>query len=254
MSRARCTLASQICVHSAGLMALALGPVSCQGGQTGGETITPTPASGYECEDRLQPSSMEDSTPFGVSVGALLAPLLGTHRETLLWRAEAPGVLLGPESGESTIEVTLATQGGSVSWVRSVPEGAAAEAAGGVASGCAADRVQAEVWVHLSSARGALAEEFAGTLIIVSRSNASLSQALPFDDLRGSLVVTGPGDSRPSALRVSSSWDELGFRGALVGEFPAPDRGSGERTGRVDVSLPSSTGLIAEWPPQSNAP
>jgi hypothetical protein len=250
MSRARLTFASQICVRAAGLMALALGALACQGGQTGGENNTVTPTGGYECDDHLQPLTLDDSTPFGVSVAALLEPLLGTHRETLLWRTESASVMVGPESGESTIELTLMAQGGNVFWVRSVPKGAAANAASGVGSGCAADRVQAEVSVHLSTALGALDEDFSGTLIIVSRSNASLSYALPFADLRGSLVVTEPGGSRPSVLRVSSSWAELGFRGALVAEFPAPARGGMERAGGVNVPLSSSTGFIALWPPE----
>jgi hypothetical protein len=188
--------------------------------------------------------SLDTVTPLGVSAARVLEPVLGAHSSPLLWSANTAPVTVGPEQGQSQIDLALSYDAGSVAWVHFAPATSNESGAASTLLGCPPDRLQVEVSVRLSTSGGALDERYTATLSAETVDGVAFSQRLPLASLVGALVVTTPEGIQASTLVVNAAWDVLGFHGTLLGEVT---------TQRTDPSGSGSVGYgllpYAEWPP-----
>jgi hypothetical protein len=199
------------------------------GGQTGGEILDgpeapaqPTPGEGTPangaCKEPAVKLNLSDVSPAGFSGEDVLAGTLGSHLAPLHWSTAPSIATFGPEQGESTVEMVIEYRGGEVRFYKTkVPpsSGATAGVGGTSAEGCQTDHVEVDVTVRLTTAGGALAEEFNATLTATTPARAQLSRDLPFAALRGSFFVSLPPTFRALSLKVDASFESDRFSGSL---------------------------------------
>jgi hypothetical protein len=224
----------------------------CHGGQTGGEANDPIPAAGGQCEDALRELGLDELSPYGESPAELLAPVLGVSASRLFWSADTAPVSVGPERGESNIELTIEYQGGRIVWRDREPKNSAGtETTLPAAFPSCSDRLEVDVVAHLATAGGALDETIVVTLQMNSSLRVGFSHSLLLDELSGSLNVSAPADVSANKLSVYADWDEVGFHGALSGEVTIT-RSDGAEPNRGSVGAMSIP--FATWPPPSSPP
>jgi hypothetical protein len=165
----------------------------------------------------------------------------------LLWSDNTDPVTVGPERGESEVELSIEYQGGRVIWRDSEPKSATGTGETALtALPVCTDRLEVDVIAHLATAGGALDESFSLTLHSSSAGRVSLSHALQVADLLGSLTVSAPAEVSAPRLFVYAHWDETGFHGSLEGEVAT------KRTDERNASSSSSSPILiryAVWPP-----
>jgi hypothetical protein len=220
--------------------------LACEGGQTGGEyqgTVTDS-----ACGQTIRELALDDAGPLGFSGADVLAGVLGTHGSPLFWNADTTPVAIGPEQGESSIEISIehsGSSGGGVRYVDLEPSRADAVPSGATAAPSCEDRLELPVFVRLSTGGGALAEQFAATLVASSADSAALSYVLVAEDVSGSFAVSAPAPASAATVFVDVKWDEQGFRGTLSGQLVEERRETASSSARLII--------YAAWPePRAN--
>jgi len=241
------------------LALLASGPAcaflltGCMGGQTGGEFdgdgegpphVPGEPAGHGGCVDTKTAVALFDSARLGFSAADVLEYTARTHASSLAWSTPSiVPVRFGPETGVSSIEMTIEHAGGEARFVESEP---APPPEGGTSSGaavvCGPDRLEIDVAVRLTSGGGALSEAFAGVLVASVPGRAELSHDFPIDRLSGSFFVELPASYSAPKLHVNALLEPRSFRGNIWGVVEQRV-GSGS-----DGSVGATHVIYAAWP------
>jgi hypothetical protein len=201
------------------------------------------------CGQTLRELALDDAGPLGFSGADVLAGVVGTHTAPLFWNADTTPLAVGPEQGESSIEISIEhseSAGGGVRYVDLEPTRVDAVPHGATAAPLCEDRLEIPVFVSLSTGGGALAERFAATLVASSADSAALSYVLVAEDVSGSFAVSAPAPSSAPTVFVDVRWDDRGFRGTLSGQLVEESRGRASASARLII--------YAAWPePRTNA-
>lgn len=221
----------------------------CLGGQTGGEingeggTGAPRPPAGpvqEDCTDERTVVALADASRLGFSGADVLALALGTHRAALHWSPPPHVVPFGPELGESAIEMSIEYHDGAVRLVKTKMSSAAGQEV--PALGCQPDRLEVDVVVRVTTAGGALDEQFTTALVASAPGHASLSAVLAVESLAGSFFVDPPAQYRARTMSVKAEFSAASFTGSLLGVVEQQS-GSGP-----DSSVSAIFTEYARWP------
>jgi hypothetical protein len=177
----------------------------------------------------------------GFAVADVIANVSGPRSATLEWRSLEPEVVLSPENGESSIELSLSADPSSGRFVHYTPN---ASASGSLGLGCPADEVAFDAELSFASAGGALAEQRRVVVRATSAEKASIGFELPWSEIHGSLSATPRAGLTLRAPRLTTEIDAASARGMLTG-FIEEASGDGASTGARNVSY-------ACWPAGSS--
>jgi hypothetical protein len=233
---------------------LAFALAGCMGGQTGGEFSNedpvpppgvPTGEGSTECKEPALKLSLSEVSPAGFSGEDVLALTLGAHRAPLHWNTEPSIATFGPEQGESSVEVVIEYRGGEVRFYKTkAPAGSGAGVDSGAAVTCQTDHLEVDVFARLTTAGGALAEEFSATLTATTPGHAQLSRDLLLTGLSGSFFLSLPPSFSASQLKVNASFEAERFSGSLgstVEQQVGDPKSAGSSVGAMFVPF-------AAWP------
>ena len=148
-------------------------PGCLSGGQTG------TEGGPDDCGVPLRPLDVQEESALGFSAADILAYAEGTHVEELEWNEQSAPVTVGPETGESQIEITI-THGDRAVW------GPDDDQADPYCVG-----LQIDVLVTVRSAGGALDEQFEASLATREQDRAYVYADFGLADVQGALQVEG---------------------------------------------------------------
>ena len=156
----------------------------------------------------------EVETALGFRAADVMAMAEGSHEAPIFWHQG--DIQFGPESGEGELSVTVSYDGGEVRYVESTSK--YGDGDGALDEGCH-DRIEIDAQIELSTAGGALAESFEGTLQAMRADAAMLVHELELDELDGELEVTDiePEDGEATALTLSVGISEFGLFGSFDG-------------------------------------
>jgi hypothetical protein len=183
-----------------------------------------------ECDVQPTPMGVQEVTNLGFAASDILEFAEGTHRGPLVWYEHDPPVVVGPETGQSEIEL-IVTHGNR-------------EVRGYDTESSALDcsNVEIDVGLSLRSAGGALDEQLEGTLLAYEADWASLNLDIELSDLTGTLYVDGADPELSRHFSLETSFTPSTFWGSLSGQSQQDQDCSGDScSGAVAVLL------LADW-------
>lgn len=186
-------------------------------------------------------ASLDEVSPLGFAAADVLGFAAGEHQSPLFWREQGSDsmVEVGPESGESTLSVTISHEGGEIRYVDYEP----AEGEGGFAEGFdCADQLEIDVMVEIGSGGGALAESIPVTLTAAHPLLAHFTAAIEPEDIAGSMSVTSTDPQFDvGAIDFDVGVSSYGLSGSITGMVTA-EMGDTAVAGFVDYAVfPSAT-------------
>lgn len=186
-------------------------------------------------------ASVDEVSPLGFAAADVLGFAAGEHESPLFWREQGSDsmVEVGPESGESTLSVTISHEGGEIRYVDYEP----AEGEGGFEEGFdCADQLEIDVMVQIGSGGGALAESIPVTLTAAHPLLAHFAAAIEPEDIAGSMSVTSTDPQFDvGAIDFDVGVSSYGLSGSITGMVSA-EMGDTAVAGFVDYAVfPSET-------------
>jgi len=226
----------------------------CLGGQTGTEEIIdgeagggPATDNGSPCKDEEQPVPADDAS-LGFAFEDIAGFVVGEHQTDLAWSTGNPSVSFGPESGTSSLDISIDWTGG-VTRLHAVPQSESGGAGPAIAIGCPPDRLAADVTLRLTSGGGALAEQVPARIVAASAGRAELDVSIPLENVQGTFRVTLQPGSVTRALSLRAVFTELGFAGDLSGGVESSNGMSASHMGvtyaRFPAQNPCTSGALA---------
>ncbi|NVB41086.1 hypothetical protein G6O69_24820 [Pseudenhygromyxa sp. WMMC2535] len=172
----------------------------------------------YECvETATVLSSIDEVSALGFSAADVLAVAAGEHSSPMTWVDQIQDGLVeievGPESGESTIDLSLTHEGGEIRYIDSEP----AESDYEIDIDCN-DRLEIDVVAEVETGGGALAETLSVVLKAENIIQPYFQTALDLDALAGSMTVTTETpDLTIGAPSLQVGISSFGLNGTLTG-------------------------------------
>jgi len=182
-------------------------------------------ANGSSCVDTPTVlSSVDEVSPLGFAAADVLAFAAGEHESPLFWRDQAAEgmVEVGPESGESTLSVSISHAGGEIRYIDSEP----AEGEGGFEEGLSdcPDRLEIDVMAQIGSGGGALAESIPVTLMATHDLLARFVAAIEPEDIAGTMSVTSLDPAFDvEAIDLDVGISSYGLSGSITGMITSSD-------------------------------
>jgi hypothetical protein len=175
------------------------------GGQTGEESQTP-------CIEAEVPLQRHEVSSLGFSADDLLTTVGDASTATLLW-VPARSLSYGPESGASTITITILHVGNA----RFIESEVRANDSEALLHPVCQDRVELDVTLSSATAGGALSEEFATRLKAASIGDIWLSHVLQPAQLSGAFAIDAQslGTARFKRLTLEAHWSPELMRGLI---------------------------------------
>ena len=212
-------------------LAIAFGLTACGGGQTpdelsGGEGIL---NGENECEETRTPvTSLEQTVgKLGFSAAEVLAFSAKKHETMLAW-LPVQRLSYGPESGDVPLSLTVRHTGGPIDLVESTPRAVDDNFLDrAVSGGGCGDALAIEVDVELTTAQGALSEQFTAELRASTAVSASIVQQVELDALGGTFearISDGSEGANPDSAELSQptlriTFSEVGTEGRFDALF-----------------------------------
>jgi hypothetical protein len=186
-------------------------------------------------------ASVDEVSPLGFAAADVLGFAAGEHESPLFWREQNADsmVEVGPESGESTLSITISHEGGEIRYVDYEPAEGGFELDEG--PGCA-DQLEIDVMVQIGSGGGALAENIPVTLTAAHPLLAHFDAAIEPEDIAGSMSVTSLDPQFDvGAIDFDVGVSSYGLSGSITGMVSA-EMGDTAVAGFVDyAAFPSAT-------------
>lgn len=187
-------------------------------------------------------ASVDEVSPLGFAAADVLSFAAGEHQSPLFWREQGSDsmVEVGPESGESTLSITISHAGGEIRYVDYEPaEGGGLEA--DIDENCP-DQLEIDVMAQIGSGGGALAESIPVTLTASHALLARFDAAIEPEDLAGSMSVTSLDPQFDvGAIDFDVGISSYGLSGSITGMVTA-EMGDTAVAGFVDYAVfPSET-------------
>lgn len=183
-------------------------------------------------------ASVDEVSPLGFAAADVLSFAAGEHASPLFWREQGSEsmVEVGPESGESTLSVTISHAGGEIRYVDMEP----AEGEGGLEADLAEDcpdQLEIDVMAQIGSGGGALAESIPVTLTATHDLLAHFSAAIEPEDIMGSMTVTSLDPQFDvGAIDLDVGISSYGLSGSITGMISA-EMGDTAVAGFVDYAV-----------------
>jgi hypothetical protein len=207
-----------------GFTACGSDPADNQLGLGNGNTDADNP-----CEETRTPVDVLEQVGAGLGFSAadVLSFSAKEHQSVLRW-LPVQKVSYGPESGDVVMSLSVRYTGGPIELIESTPRSSGGTILhnGPASDGCV-NSLAMEVQVELTTAEGALAEQFTAELLARSALSAEIVQAVELDALDGTFEVTvtedaqsassGSAELLQSKLRITLS--ELGTEGHFEALF-----------------------------------
>lgn len=191
---------------------------------------------GSSCVGTPTVLAVDEVSPLGFAAADVLSFAAGEHASPLFWREQGSEsmVEVGPESGESTLSVTITHAGGEIRYVDYEP--AEGEGFEEDFSDCA-DQLEIEVMAQIGSGSGALAESIPVTLTATHDLLAHFSAAIEPEDIMGSMTVTSLDPQFDvGAIDLDVGISSYGLSGSITGMVSA-EMGDVGVAGFVDYAV-----------------
>ncbi|GEM_PF-5274046 len=190
------------------------GPIDEQGENAGGRN---------SCVDSSTVMTADEVSPLGFAAAEIIATASGSHDSPIFWTAgthDGPiDIEVRPESGEGTLTVTIAHEGGEIRYVDSEPAPSDENTNDGSWAECP-DRVEIDVHVSARTGGGALDESFETTLEAKMPRHATFTYEVDLDALSGSFQVeNGNPDIEVGQANLEVGVSEFGIHGSLSGQL-----------------------------------